>query len=91
LEKQARRAKIVVEDPQVKKQRLAAWWAKQFNNIAAHRKRRHLYHLRGCRVMAEVDFQLIKDSDNRDYHADLLAEAARNRKRKAMAANRRRK
>ena len=42
-------------------------------------------------MMAEVDSNLIKESDNRDYHADMLAENARNRKRKALAANRRRK
>ena len=91
LEKAARRAKIVPEDPQVKKERLSNWWNKQYNSIAKHRQRRHLYHVRGCRMMAEVDFNLIKESDNRDYHADMLAENARNRKRKALAANRRRK
>ena len=80
-----------MESPQVKRERLNAWWNHQFNSIQAHREKRHLYHTRGARCLAEIDVQLLKDADNRDYHADLIAETARNKKRKTMAASRRKR
>lgn len=75
----------------MKKERLNAWFHKQFANIQAHRERRQLYHTRGTRCIAEVDIDLHHASDDRDYHADVIAETARNKKRKTMAANRRKK
>ena len=86
-----RKVKKTVEDPAVKKERLNAWWHKQFASIEAHRARRHLYRSRGTKCMAEVDVDLHHASDMRDYHADVIAETARNKKRKTMAANRRKK
>lgn len=86
-----RRAKKTIEDPQAKKDRLSMWWTKQFNSIQVHRERRHLFKIRASRCMQEIDVELHKSSDNRDYQADMIAETARNKKRKAMAANRRRK
>lgn len=89
--KAERLANKVVEDPQVKKQRLAEWWHKQIRIIPVLKARRHLYKIRASRCMEEVDLKLMKESDTRDYHADIIAETARNKKRKAMAANRRKK
>jgi len=80
-----------VEDEKVKKERLNAWWHKQFANIQAHRLRRRLYHTRGTKCMGEVDIALLESSDLRDYHADVIAETDRTKKRKSMAANRRKK
>lgn len=86
-----RRAKKIIESPEVKKARLVAWWKAQHDQIQAHRERRKLFVKRARKCIDEVDVEITYSSDKRDYHADMIAEEARNKKRKAMAMNRRKR
>lgn len=86
-----RRAKKVRDDVTVRQERLSSWWRLMHDRIPIHRERRHLYKVRASRMMSEIDVKLSKEADERDAQADLIAETARNKKRKQMAANRRRR
>lgn len=86
-----RRAKKIIEPPEVKRERLLNWWQVQYDKIEAHRNRRKLYKLRASRCMKEVDVDLHIASDNRDYIADNIAEKVRADKKKLMSSTRRRK